>query len=146
MWSPQYAPAFILNYTKSREQEFHGGHCSQRFQQNFGKIYRHLDQAPLAFSNLASTNMIWTSQKLPALDSSEKHGSGLQQIIENTRSTPPVHQKNTGRMAKIRKVKPSNSFYNSPISCVPKKQGQGLRITQDIRELNLNSHMDKWRR
>ncbi len=30
------------------------------------------------------------------------------------------------------------------IFCVPKKQGQGLRIVQDFRELNQNSHIDKY--
>jgi hypothetical protein len=39
-------------------------------------------------------------------------------------------------------VKRSNSLYNSPIFCVPKKQGQGLM--QDFRELNQNSHIDKY--
>jgi RNase H-like domain found in reverse transcriptase len=33
---------------------------------------------------------------------------------------------------------------NSPIFCAPKKQGQGLRIVQDFRELNQNSHIDKY--
>jgi hypothetical protein len=34
--------------------------------------------------------------------------------------------------------------YNSPIFCVPKKQGQVLRIVQDFRQLNLHSHIDKY--
>jgi hypothetical protein len=38
----------------------------------------------------------------------------------------------------------SNSPYNSPIFCVPKKQGQGLRIVQDFRQLNQHSHIDKY--
>jgi hypothetical protein len=38
----------------------------------------------------------------------------------------------------------SDSLYNFPIFCVPKKQGQGLRIVQDFRELNQNSHIDKY--
>jgi hypothetical protein len=38
----------------------------------------------------------------------------------------------------------SNSLYNSPIFCVPKQQGQGPRIIQDFRELNQNSHIDKY--
>ena len=38
----------------------------------------------------------------------------------------------------------SNSLYNSPIFCVPKKQGQGLRIVQDFRELNNHTHTDKY--
>jgi hypothetical protein len=41
-------------------------------------------------------------------------------------------------------VKRSNSLYNSPIFCIPKKQGQGLQIVQDFRELNQNSHIDKY--
>jgi hypothetical protein len=42
-------------------------------------------------------------------------------------------------------IKRSNSLYNSPIFCVPKKkQGQGLQIVQDFRELNQNSHIDKY--
>jgi hypothetical protein len=34
---------------------------------------------------------------------------------------------------KLGVVKRSNSLYNSPLFCVPKKQGQGLRIVQDFR-------------
>jgi hypothetical protein len=45
---------------------------------------------------------------------------------------------------KLGVVKRSNSLYNSPIFCIPKKQGQGLRIIQDFRELNLNPHIDKY--
>ncbi len=45
---------------------------------------------------------------------------------------------------KLGVIKRSNSLYNSPIFCVPKKQGQGLRIFQDFRELNQNSHIDKY--
>jgi len=41
-------------------------------------------------------------------------------------------------------VKCTNSLYNSPLFCVPKKQGQGLRIVQDFRELNNNSHNIKY--
>jgi len=41
-------------------------------------------------------------------------------------------------------VKRSNSLYNSPLFCVPKKQGQGLRIVQDFRELNNHSQIDKY--
>ena len=35
-------------------------------------------------------------------------------------------------------------MYNSPIFCVPKKNGSGLRIVQDFRELNAHSHIDKY--
>jgi hypothetical protein len=41
-------------------------------------------------------------------------------------------------------VKRSNSLYNSPIFCIPKKQGQGLGIVQDFRELNQNPDIDKY--
>jgi hypothetical protein len=41
-------------------------------------------------------------------------------------------------------VKRSNSLYNSPIFCAPKKQGQGLRVVQDFSELNNHSHIDKY--
>jgi hypothetical protein len=41
-------------------------------------------------------------------------------------------------------VKRSNSPYNSPLFCIPKKQGQGLRIVQDFQELNNHSHIDKY--
>jgi len=43
---------------------------------------------------------------------------------------------------KLEVVRRSDSLYNSPIFCVPKKQG--LRIVQDFRELNQNSHIDKY--
>jgi hypothetical protein len=45
---------------------------------------------------------------------------------------------------KLGVVKRSNSLYKLPLFCVPKKQGQGLRIAQDFRELNNHSHIDKY--
>jgi hypothetical protein len=45
---------------------------------------------------------------------------------------------------KLGSIKCANSLYNSPIFCVPKKQGQGLRVVQDFRELNNHSHIDKY--
>ena len=44
---------------------------------------------------------------------------------------------------KLGVVRRSQSMYNSPIFCVPKKTGQGLQIVQDFRELNEHSHIDK---
>jgi hypothetical protein len=41
-------------------------------------------------------------------------------------------------------VKRANSLYNSPIFYVPKKQGQGLRVVLDFRELNNHSHINKY--
>jgi len=45
---------------------------------------------------------------------------------------------------KLGVVRRSSSMYNSPIFCVPKKNGAGLRIVQDFRELNNHSHIDKY--
>ena len=45
---------------------------------------------------------------------------------------------------KLGVVRQTQSMYNSPIFCVPKKTGQGLRIVQDFRELNNHSHIDKY--
>jgi hypothetical protein len=45
---------------------------------------------------------------------------------------------------KLGVIRKTRSLYNSPIFCVPKKQGQGLRIVQDFRQLNLHSHIDKY--
>ena len=45
---------------------------------------------------------------------------------------------------KLGVVRRSQSMYNSPIFCVPKKEGKGLRIVQDFRELNEHSHIDKY--
>jgi len=45
---------------------------------------------------------------------------------------------------KLGVVKSTNSLYNSPLFYVPKKQGQGLRIVQDFRELYNHSHIDKY--
>jgi hypothetical protein len=61
---------------------------------------------------------------------------------------PEAHQtfikQPLGEWLKLGVVKRANSLYNSPIFCVPKKQGQGLRIVQDFRELNNHSHIDKY--
>jgi len=45
---------------------------------------------------------------------------------------------------KLGVVRRLQSMYNSPIFCVPKKTGQGLRIVQDFRELNEHSNIDKY--
>ncbi len=41
-------------------------------------------------------------------------------------------------------MKWGHSLYNLPIFCVPKKQGQGLHVVQDFRELHNHSHIDKY--
>ncbi len=45
---------------------------------------------------------------------------------------------------KLGGVQKSDSLYNSPVFCVPKKGGNGYRIVQDFRELNQKSLMDKY--
>jgi hypothetical protein len=45
---------------------------------------------------------------------------------------------------KLGVVRKTKSLYNSPIFCVPKKNGQGLRIVQDFRGLNAKTKMDKY--
>jgi len=41
-------------------------------------------------------------------------------------------------------VKWANSLYNSPILCILKKQGQGLRLVRDFREINKQSNIEKY--
>ncbi len=53
-------------------------------------------------------------------------------------------EKTLDEWLKLGVVRRSNSTYNSPIFCVPKKQGQGLRIVQDFWQLNQHSHIDKY--
>ncbi len=61
---------------------------------------------------------------------------------------PEAHQnfieQSLDEWLKLGVVKRANSLYNLPIFCVPKKQGQGLRVVQDFRELNNHSHIDKY--
>ncbi len=61
---------------------------------------------------------------------------------------PEAHQnfieQSLDEWLKLGVVKRANSLYSSPIFCVPKKQGQGLRVVQDFRELNNHSHIDKY--
>lgn len=45
---------------------------------------------------------------------------------------------------KLGVVRRTQSLYNSPIFCVPKKSGQGLRIVQDFRGINAKTKMDKY--
>jgi hypothetical protein len=45
---------------------------------------------------------------------------------------------------KLHVVNRSNSLYNSPLFCVPKKQGHGLRIILDFRQLNNHSLIVKY--
>ena len=44
---------------------------------------------------------------------------------------------------KLGVVRRTHSSYNSPIFCVPKKSGQGLRINQNFQGLNTKTQIDK---
>ncbi len=74
--------------------------------------------------HLKDNNLVYRKQfKIP-----EAHQNFIKAMLE--------------KWLKLGIVKWSNSLYNSPLFCVPKKQGQGLQIVQDFRELNNHSHID----
>ena len=56
----------------------------------------------------------------------------------------PFLEDSLAEWLKIGVVQKSDSLYNSPVFCVPKKGGQGYRIVQDFRELNQKSYTDKY--
>jgi hypothetical protein len=60
---------------------------------------------------------------------------------------PEAHQnfieQSLSEWLKLGVIKRANSLYNSPIFCVPKKQGQGLQVVQDFQEFN-NQSLDKY--
>ena len=56
----------------------------------------------------------------------------------------PFLEESLAEWLKLGVVQKSDSLYNSPVFCVPKKGGNGLRIVQDFRELNQKSYMDKY--
>jgi hypothetical protein len=71
-----------------------------------------------------------------------------QPIFRKQFNLPEAHtqfiEQSLDKWLKLGVVRQSNSLYNSPIFCVPKKQGQGLRIVPDFRQLNQHSHIDKY--
>ena len=56
----------------------------------------------------------------------------------------PFLEESLADWLKLGVVQKSDSLYNSPVFCVPKKGGNGYRIVQDFRELNQKSMMDKY--
>ncbi len=76
------------------------------------------------------------------------HLKDNQPIFRKQFNIPEAHtqfiEQSLDEWLKLGVVRQSNSNYNSPIFCVPKKQGQGLRIVQDFRLLNQHSHIDKY--
>jgi hypothetical protein len=76
------------------------------------------------------------------------HLKDHQPIFRKQFNLPEVHtqfiEQSLDEWLKLGVVRQSSSNYNSPIFCVPKKQGQGLQIVQDFRLLNQHSHIDKY--
>jgi hypothetical protein len=56
----------------------------------------------------------------------------------------PFSEESLADWLKLGVVQKSDSLYNSPVFCVPKKGRQGYKIVQDFRELNQKSLMDKY--
>jgi hypothetical protein len=65
-----------------------------------------------------------------------------QSIEINSKFWKPITNLSSKPWLKLGVVQRSDLLYNSPIFCVPKKQG--LSIVQDFRELNQNFHIDKY--
>ena len=76
------------------------------------------------------------------------HLKDNQPIFRKQFNLPKAHtqfiEQSLDEWLKLGVVRQSNSNYNSPIFCVPKKKGQGLRIVQDFRLLNQHSHINKY--
>ena len=76
------------------------------------------------------------------------HLKDINPVYRKQFKIPEAHQNfietTLDKWLKLGVVKRSYSLYNSPLFCVLKKQGQGLRIIQDFRELNNHSHIDKY--
>ena len=56
----------------------------------------------------------------------------------------PFLEESLAEWLKLGVVQKLDSFYNSPLFCVPKKGGHGLRIIQYFRELNQKPYMNKY--
>jgi hypothetical protein len=56
----------------------------------------------------------------------------------------PFLEESLADWLKLGVVQKSDSLYNSPVFCAPKKGGNGYRIVQDFRELNQKSLTDKY--
>ncbi len=78
----------------------------------------------------------------------QSHFKDDQPIFRKQFNLPEAHtqfvKQTLEEWLKLGVVRRSNSPYNLPIFCVPKKQGQGLKIVQDFRQLNQLSHIDKY--
>jgi hypothetical protein len=68
-------------------------------------------------------------------------------VFQKQYPIPQMHceylEKQVKEWLKLGIVQPSTSHYNSPMFLVPKKDG-GVRVVQDFRALNANSHDDRY--
>jgi hypothetical protein len=103
-------------------------------------VYQHLGQTPTAIS-LDKYDLGLAKNFTHRI-----HLKDDQPIFRKQFNLPEAHtqfiEQSLDEWLKLGVVRQSNSSYISPIFCVPKKQGQGLRIVQDFRLLNQHSHID----
>jgi hypothetical protein len=91
---------------------------------------------------IALTIMTWAWLRIFPTKSTPNHK--IQSTKTHSKYPSPTIRETLDKPLKLGVVKRSNSIYTSPIFCIPKIQGQGLRIIKDFRELNQNSHIDKY--
>ncbi len=81
-------------------------------------------------------NTTWACPRISPTESTSK-------ITNPSTGSNSIYQRPLDEWLKLGVVRKTRSIYNSPILCVSKKQGQGLRIVQDFWQLNQHSHIDK---
>jgi len=87
--------------------------------------------------------MTYTWQRFLTQNPPEVARSCVSKTIQNSRGPPPVNQANMHDCLKLGVVKRSNSLYNSPISCIPKKQGQELLLCKTSESWTLDKYLMK---
>jgi hypothetical protein len=87
-------------------------------------------------------------EQIQFVSSQEFHPQDNNPIYRKQFNLPETHnqfiEQTLDEWLKLGVVRRTNSPYNLPIFCVPKKQGQGLRIMQDFWQLNQHLHIDKY--
>jgi len=87
-------------------------------------------------------NSIWVMLGILSINSPRSHA-----YIKQFKMSEANHmfiEQTLDEWLKLHVVNRSNSLYNSPLFCVPKKQGHGLRIILDFRQLNNHSLIVKY--
>ena len=92
----------------------------------------------------AMTKMILKESRISSTKFTWRTMTCLQKTIESNGCSETIPRRTIGWMAKIGHGSKTDSLYNSPVYCVPKKVGNGLKIVQNFRELNQKSYMDKY--